>query len=226
MNDEGTKYTYCGADFEHPSHEFAVEDGAYYCSGLTIYSAPPKDFPTSIMPDRPRPSKMCSDENVHDPHDWDQVVEEFDLPPETRYWHCWGVIEQPLEDDFTSSGVSWKQGVLFDRSAIPLANQSRADELAEWWMNQAVKETANLVPKAISYGSVDLDLMGDALLLLRPDLAGVVPKQELALAFYLMGKVSRIFGALEQGVAPSWDSWEDSSIYAKMALRVRQAGKW
>lgn len=135
---------------------------------------------------------------------------------------CW----PPRTEPYKTSKGTWDQGVLFDREKIPKENLDRADELANWWMTQSAKETANLVPKAISYGSIDLDIMGDAMMLLMPKLEGVVAKQELALAFYLLGKVSRIFGALEQGVAPAADSWEDSSIYAKMAMRVRETGKW
>lgn len=127
---------------------------------------------------------------------------------------------------YTTKHGTFDQGRLFDPKGIPDERLGRADELAAWWMEQSAGEVANLVPKAISYGSVDLDLMGDAMLLLMPHLVGKVDKQELAIAFYLLGKVSRIVGALEQGVAPSRDSWEDASIYARMALRVREAGNW
>jgi hypothetical protein len=115
---------------------------------------------------------------------------------------------------------------LFDPKGIPAERLDRADDLAAWWMSKSAQEVANLVPKAISYGSVDLDIMGDTLLLLMPQLRDVVPKQELALVFYALGKLSRLVGALEQGVAPATDSWLDLSIYARMALRVRETGTW
>lgn len=122
--------------------------------------------------------------------------------------------------------VQWEEMTLFDINEIPTAAQTRANELAAWWMEEAAKEVANLVPKAINYGSVDLDIMGEAMLAMMPQLRGIVSGQELAIAFYLQGKISRLIGGYEQGVLPNRDTPEDIKIYAGMLLRVREAGKW
>ena len=122
--------------------------------------------------------------------------------------------------------VEWEELVLFDINEIPKEGHVRANELASWWMEEAAKEVANLVPKAINYGSVDLDIMGEALLSLLPRLRGIVSGQELVIAFYLQGKISRLIGGYEQGVLPNRDTPEDIKIYAGMLLRVRETGTW
>lgn len=120
----------------------------------------------------------------------------------------------------------WEQTRLFDIEEYPTEEQTAILELEAWWMNHAAQEAAKTIPKALEYGSVDLELMGDAMLVLMPQLKGVVPKQELAIAFYLLGKLSRMFGAYEKGNSPSDDSWEDMGIYSKMGQHVREKGYW
>ena len=99
-------------------------------------------------------------------------------------------------------------------------------DLRTWWEATTQDEIESLMPKVIEYGSNDLKMIGDALLALRPDLRDVVKPDEFAVAFYALGKVARIFGAYADGRTPSDDSWHDLAIYARMALRVRDAGDW
>lgn len=113
-----------------------------------------------------------------------------------------------------------------DISQFDAEQTERAIHLAEWWMTNAVQEMLTLVPKAIEYGSADLRVMGDAMLVLMPQLQGVVDGQELAIAFYQLGKVARLFGGYAQGHSPSDDTWYDQRIYAAMAAHVREFGKW
>lgn len=96
--------------------------------------------------------------------------------------------------------------------------------VAEWWMNHSQEELDMLMPKVAEYSSADLDIIGDILLRLRPDLVGVVPRVEFGIAFYALGKVARIFGAYSDGRIPSDDSWLDLAVYSKMALRTRDTG--
>lgn len=98
--------------------------------------------------------------------------------------------------------------------------------LQEWWNKTSKDEIDSMLPKVIEYGANDLKIMGDAMLLLKPELQGKVEPEELAIAFYALGKVARIMGAYADGVAPSDDSWHDLAIYARMAQRVRDAGYW
>lgn len=109
----------------------------------------------------------------------------------------------------------------------------RVKALEAWWRQVAEDEIGRTVPKAMEYGSADLKIIGEALLLAMPKLAeGLTLEerqkvgQELGIAFYLLGKTSRLFGAYERGRLPSDDTWFDIGIYAKMARRVREAGEW
>jgi hypothetical protein len=92
-----------------------------------------------------------------------------------------------------------------------------------WWLVQ-LPETLR---KANKYGSADLELIGQAMLLLLPEEKrdpelGLV----LGISFYLAGKVARIFGEIERGEKPDADSFYDAAIYAIMALKTIETGKW
>ena len=119
-----------------------------------------------------------------------------------------------------------EQQALFDIAQIPDAAQARANHLAEWWLERAREDIRYMVPKAIAYGSADLQVMGEAMLTLMPQCRGKVDGQELAISFYLLGKVARLFGAYVQGEKPSDDTWHDAHIYARMAEHVREFGQW
>lgn len=103
-------------------------------------------------------------------------------------------------------------------------------ELTTWWYTQAQKEVGLVIDKAIEYGAADLKVMGKAMECLmekkneevRPERVGI----ELAIGFYALGKVARLFGAYERGELPSDDCWADLGIYCRMAQRVRESGGW
>lgn len=109
----------------------------------------------------------------------------------------------------------------------PSREEHLAQVLETWWLTQAEKEIERTVPKAVEYGAADLEVMGAAMLHL-------VPKErrsrqtglEMALAFYALGKVARLFGAFERGDLPSEDTWFDLGVYCRMAERVREFGEW
>ncbi len=109
----------------------------------------------------------------------------------------------------------------------PTREEYLAGMLSEWWRSQAEKEIQATVPKAVEYGAADLEVMGQAMLHL-------VPREkrsrqlgiEMALAFYALGKVARLFGAFERGELPSADTWFDLGVYCRMAERVREFGEW
>lgn len=110
----------------------------------------------------------------------------------------------------------------------------RAEALVDWWMEQAAAEAKAIVPKAVEYGAADLQVMGEAMLLLMPEEAteGLTHErrsaigQEVAVAFYALGKVARLFGAYTQGRLPSDDTWYDLGVYARMGRRIRETGGW
>jgi hypothetical protein len=98
--------------------------------------------------------------------------------------------------------------------------------LQDWWRSTTEEELESLMPKVVAYGSKDLEVMGDVMLMSYPALVGKVAPEELAIGFYALGKIARIMGAYADGQVPSHDSWHDLAIYSRMALRVRDNGSW
>ena len=102
------------------------------------------------------------------------------------------------------------------------------DGLADWWRNHAESELAMLLPKAGEYSAYDLEVIGSTM----ADVIGWTgPRDraamtEIGIAFYVIGKVGRIAGALKEGRLPSDDTWLDTAVYAKMVLRTRHSGGW
>lgn len=108
-----------------------------------------------------------------------------------------------------------------------------AAEIAEWWVKTAQADAERTVPKAVEYGSADLDIMGQFMVaLIRDKFIGADEKElmqvgrEMATAFYLIGKMGRMVGAYQQGMRPSDDTLFDTSVYAMMMRRVRETGTW
>lgn len=118
------------------------------------------------------------------------------------------------------------QGELFEDGESERQKQL-ALELSEWWMAKAQDEVDAVVHKAVEYGSTSLQAVGDALLVLVPKhLRSSTLGMEMAIAFYVQGKIARIFSAFERGEHPGDDHWHDISVYARMAQYVRQYGTW
>ena len=103
----------------------------------------------------------------------------------------------------------------------------RAGELASWWRKAADAEIDMVVDKAIEYGATDLRDLGRQIYEMsgrpQPDDATAA---EAGIAFYVMGKMSRVAAAFREGRLPSSDTWLDIGVYSRMAQRVRQAGAW
>lgn len=97
-------------------------------------------------------------------------------------------------------------------------------ELAEWWRNLAESEIEQTIAKTSEYGGDDLTWMGSVLADCIEN--GAASPEEIAIAFYALGKITRIIGAYKEGRRPSDDSWLDLHIYAGMGIRVREKGQW
>lgn len=95
-------------------------------------------------------------------------------------------------------------------------------DLSEWWTKTAADDLGRVAPKAVEYSSSDLLVIGSGIAPWLPDPL----RLEAAIGFYLLGKASRITGALSEGREPSLDSWDDAAIYAMMGRRVRATGRW
>lgn len=105
-----------------------------------------------------------------------------------------------------------------------------AQELRAWWLDQASNEVEPLISKAIEYGGngrdANLDRLGQQMIN-----AGVEPQAggspaELAIYFYVQGKMSRWAAAVAAGQAVSDDTLYDIGIYARMLQRIRETGGW
>lgn len=164
-----------------------------------------------------REERWCGVSGNHDRHDWDWLPGPG-IDPEHHV--CPG---QPMVVEMTSTV---EQTLIDDRNAAE-------QELRAWWADRARKDADAVIPKAVEYSASDLDIMGNALLHWggadwngAPDEQRRALGQEQAIAFYVLGKVSRLIGAYGEGRLPSEDTWDDVRIYATMAARVRQTGRW
>lgn len=106
-------------------------------------------------------------------------------------------------------------------------------DIAAWWVTTSKADAERTVPKAIEYGSADLDFMGQAMVaLLGEKFKGADADEkmragrEIAIMFYQIGKLGRALGAFAQGVLPSDDTLFDNRVYAMMWQRVRETGNW
>jgi hypothetical protein len=151
-----------------------------------------------------------------------------------------GVEEALCADDSMHSAHMW--GSPDDGAWCPgtIDRDDRAEgELRAWWMSLARRDMDAVVPKAVEYSAYDLDIMGHALLAWSGQEWGAnggrggadaqersAVGQEMAIAYYVLGKVSRLIGAYHEGKLPSNDTWDDIRIYATMAARVRETGRW
>lgn len=115
-----------------------------------------------------------------------------------------------------------------------------------WYEAEQRADRELAMAKRAEYGSADLRIMASALreMLPDPELSelrdafgngeyGGMEQQddegyyiEAAIVFYVLGKVSRIVGALSEGRVPSLDSWHDITVYSMMARRTRNSGGW
>lgn len=100
-------------------------------------------------------------------------------------------------------------------------------DLRDWWLLTAQADMAMVAPKAVEYGSVELEEMGAALarMMGRSDLSAA-RRVELACWFYAMGKMQRWTAAVTRGEFVSDDTLTDLGVYTLMVRRAREAGTW
>ena len=93
----------------------------------------------------------------------------------------------------------------------------------EW---DAISEVlkAKYVPKANEYGHADLEIMGASMLaMLNQDEDGINKGEEMAVEFYLLGKIARAISAHQRGERASDDTIEDIAIYGIMLYWLRDS---
>ena len=99
--------------------------------------------------------------------------------------------------------------------------------LEDWWMQTAAQDLDATAPKAVEYGSLDLKLIGDALLrMLQWEDAPPSVGAEIGAVFMAYGKIARCLSAYSEKRLPSDDSLFDLSIYSMMMRRIRASGEW
>lgn len=89
-----------------------------------------------------------------------------------------------------------------------------------WWGEICDLDFQEYSRKATEYGSADLEIMGEAMRQLVQD--EDADGEEMAIAFYLLGKVARMFGAYAKGQEPSDDTLHDLTVYSMMARWGRE----
>lgn len=133
--------------------------------------------------------------------------------------------DKPL-DPVVKASQGGPEGPPFKVSVPSLSPRDpKLPELFKWMAEHqlAVRELAD--DKAFEYGSTDLRIMASAMVELFP---GISPEEgiQAAIAFYGLGKLSRVLSSFKDGRPAPTDSWQDLEVYAMMAQRVQEVGSW
>jgi hypothetical protein len=110
-------------------------------------------------------------------------------------------------------------------------------DLMLWWMTTAYEDFMQKAPKVDEYGAHDLEIMGAILmvmvykhhldLLREAEQATKLPvATELAVWFYILGKVARLVSDYMAGRSGKPDTWHDITFYSMMARRIQETGRW
>jgi hypothetical protein len=99
-------------------------------------------------------------------------------------------------------------------------------ELTGWWLRQAEAEARAVVPKAVEYGANSMIEVGRSMARLAKREVSDEEAIELAVMFYISGKLGRWIDAAAEGRRPSDDTIYDIAVYTRMAQRNRAVGSW
>ena len=114
--------------------------------------------------------------------------------------------------------------------AAVLASNGVTDPLFHWWMQHAYEEAAHTLPKAIEYGSTELQEAGHILasLMSKPieEPMSDAAAMETQIYQYVLGKVGRWTAAMRRGDRVSDDTLFDIGVYVTMVRKIRDTGEW
>lgn len=100
-------------------------------------------------------------------------------------------------------------------------------DIKEWWIRTASDDSIAVAEKYREYGATSLSDMGYELAELlgwqRPTKGQA---QQLAVYFFLKGKMARLKTAILKGETASDDTWLDITCYAMIARKARASGAW
>jgi hypothetical protein len=125
---------------------------------------------------------------------------------------------------FDDSDTPTTDRIVSANGVIDPAKPERLRELERWLRSNFESTLEDAVRKADQYGSDDIGIMAAALTPVLPH--GPLSSKQAVIAFYAMGKLSRILGAIQDGQEPTQDSWQDLRVYATMGEKVRATGVW
>ncbi|MEM3008298.1 MAG: hypothetical protein QXU32_02505 [Nitrososphaerales archaeon] len=111
---------------------------------------------------------------------------------------------------------------------------ARIKNLQSWWIKTATNDFEYMLPKVSEYGgsgqgSADLRIMGDNLAALmgwEREHIDESTLQELAIWFYVQGKIGRLISDYQQRRPGKADTWHDITVYSMMARRLQETGEW
>lgn len=136
---------------------------------------------------------------------------------------------RPLEEvpvDRATAAAAWEKLLSEDEL-------EEMDALHDWWAASSQADAESCLAKLYEYGSSDFDIMAQSMIAVggaawtgAADQDKARIGREMAVLFYLQGKVARAFGALQKGRIPSNDTYDDITRYSMILRRVRQTGKW
>lgn len=149
------------------------------------------------------------------------------------------LIEATPTDPLTDTDGTVFEATAYRRS-LNEADRVRFDDEAQaiaaiqsWWMAKAGDDSAACLAKLREYGSADFDVMAQSMIAIGGDNWSAASDEdkarigrEMAILFYLQGKIARAFGALQKGRVPSEDTINDTIRYGMMWARVRETGRW
>jgi hypothetical protein len=120
-----------------------------------------------------------------------------------------------------------KEGRLFDPGSLPDEKAQAVAELAMWLEGLRERELSETLRKAAQYNNTDLIVVGQTMgTTLGIPVADERTAIQLGCAFFALGKVARVIGAIAGGGQPQADSWYDLHIYGIMGLKTHETGKW
>lgn len=105
------------------------------------------------------------------------------------------------------------------------ANEAKLPDLFQWMADHQLELRKMADAKAFEYGSTDLRIMAGAMQEMFPDISDGDALQA-AIAFYTLGKVSRVISSFKEGRPAPADSWRDLEVYAMMAQKIAEDGNW
>lgn len=130
--------------------------------------------------------------------------------------------------------AGWDNGAIVDGNKfIVTIPEGSHGVLLKWWLNTTLNDFNSTVPKMEEYGgqdgtqgAADLRIMGDSIATMLGWGGFTHVALEMACWFYVLGKVGRLVSDYQARREGKDDTWHDISVYAMMARRIKETGRW